>query len=216
MLIGTDGVYSYTFEHEKKPDCPVCGGESLELSISSELTVEGLIEMLTERQNMYVSPFPFSSTAVGSFSFRSVDAASSRQSNKKAVIVYANDPDLLPSASTTGSGHTTKPGEEGLGVGSEWGRGHRHGYHAAVQLISPHFIRLNYTTPPFRVSPHPRIHVPVSKVIGRTQNCISLHLNVPNVDMADLLSSFHTAHRKIEPGLSAKSISFNHIGIVPD
>jgi ubiquitin-activating enzyme E1 C len=61
MLIGTDGVYSYTFEHEKKPDCPVCGGESLELSISSELTVERLIEMLTERQNMYVyslSPFP--------------------------------------------------------------------------------------------------------------------------------------------------------------
>ena len=61
MLIGTDGVYSYTFEHEKKPDCPVCGGESLELSISSELTVERLIEMLTERQNMYVyflSSFP--------------------------------------------------------------------------------------------------------------------------------------------------------------
>lgn len=57
MLIGTDGVYSYTFEHEKKPDCPVCGGESLELSISSELTVEGLIEMLTERQNMYVPSF---------------------------------------------------------------------------------------------------------------------------------------------------------------
>jgi len=61
MLIGTDGVYSYTFEHEKKPDCPVCGGESLELSINSELTVELLIEMLTERQNMYVSiPIPLS------------------------------------------------------------------------------------------------------------------------------------------------------------
>ena len=54
MLIGTDGVYSYTFEHEKKPDCPVCGGESLELSISADSTVEQLIEMLTERQNMYV------------------------------------------------------------------------------------------------------------------------------------------------------------------
>jgi len=55
MLIGNDGVYSYTFEHERKPDCPVCGGESLDLSISSELTVERFIEMLTERQNMYVS-----------------------------------------------------------------------------------------------------------------------------------------------------------------
>jgi len=52
MLIGTDGVYSFTFEHEKKPDCPVCGGESVDFSISSELTVESLIEMLTERQSM--------------------------------------------------------------------------------------------------------------------------------------------------------------------
>lgn len=52
MLIGTDGVYSYTFEHEKRDDCPVCGGESLELSISSELTVEQLIEMLVEKQDM--------------------------------------------------------------------------------------------------------------------------------------------------------------------
>lgn len=55
MLIGTDGVYSYTFEHEKRPDCPVCGGDSLELSIKSEWTVERLIEELTERQHMYVS-----------------------------------------------------------------------------------------------------------------------------------------------------------------
>jgi len=54
MLIGTDGVYSYTFEHEKRADCPVCGGESLEFSISSELTVEQLIEMLTERQDIQI------------------------------------------------------------------------------------------------------------------------------------------------------------------
>jgi NEDD8-activating enzyme E1 len=54
MLIGTDGVYSYTFEHEKRDDCPVCGGEALELSIDSELTVEQLIEMLVEKQDMQV------------------------------------------------------------------------------------------------------------------------------------------------------------------
>ena len=54
MLIGTDGVYSYTFEHERRSDCPVCGGESLELPIGSETTVERLIEVLTERQDMYV------------------------------------------------------------------------------------------------------------------------------------------------------------------
>lgn len=53
MLIGTDGVYSYTFEHEKRDDCPVCGGEALDMSISSEATVEQLIELLIEKQDMY-------------------------------------------------------------------------------------------------------------------------------------------------------------------
>lgn len=54
MLIGTDGVYSYTFEHHKRADCPVCGGEALEMTISPDLTVEELIESLTEKQDMYV------------------------------------------------------------------------------------------------------------------------------------------------------------------
>lgn len=54
MLIGTDGVYSFTFEHEKRPECPVCGGEAVDMSISKELTVDKLIETLIERQDMYV------------------------------------------------------------------------------------------------------------------------------------------------------------------
>jgi len=54
MLIGTDGVYSYTFEHEKRDDCPVCGGEALELTISPEMTVEELIEMLVEKQDIQI------------------------------------------------------------------------------------------------------------------------------------------------------------------
>lgn len=63
MLIGTEGVYSYTFEHEKRDDCPVCGGESLEISVPESWTVERLIEMLVEKQDMWVLPwclFPFS------------------------------------------------------------------------------------------------------------------------------------------------------------
>ena len=52
MLIGTDSVYSYTFEHEKRQECPVCGGEAVDLTISPELTLEQLIETLTERQDM--------------------------------------------------------------------------------------------------------------------------------------------------------------------
>lgn len=54
MLIATEGVYTYTFEHEARPDCPVCGGESLQMSISRDMTVEQLIEALTEKQSMYV------------------------------------------------------------------------------------------------------------------------------------------------------------------
>ncbi|KAK0240011.1 hypothetical protein EDD85DRAFT_824017 [Armillaria nabsnona] len=54
MLIGTEGVYSYTFEHEKRDDCPVCGGESLEMPIGPEVTVEELIDMLTEKQDIQV------------------------------------------------------------------------------------------------------------------------------------------------------------------
>lgn len=54
MLIGTEGVYSYTFEYEKRKDCPVCGVESLEVSIPESWTVERLIEMLVEKQDMWV------------------------------------------------------------------------------------------------------------------------------------------------------------------
>jgi len=54
MLIGTDGVYSYTFEHEKRDDCPVCGGEALDLTVSAEATVENLIDLLMERQDIQI------------------------------------------------------------------------------------------------------------------------------------------------------------------
>jgi ubiquitin-activating enzyme E1 C len=57
MMIGTEGVYSFTFELEKKEECPVCGGETVELSISRDMTVEELIEYLQEKQNMWVFSF---------------------------------------------------------------------------------------------------------------------------------------------------------------
>uniref|UniRef100_A0A8H8CM39 NEDD8-activating enzyme E1 catalytic subunit n=1 Tax=Psilocybe cubensis TaxID=181762 RepID=A0A8H8CM39_PSICU len=54
MLIGTDGVYSYTFEHEKRDDCPVCGGEAVDMTINSDTTVEQLIEILIEKQDIQI------------------------------------------------------------------------------------------------------------------------------------------------------------------
>ncbi|KAF8585264.1 hypothetical protein K439DRAFT_1410156 [Ramaria rubella] len=54
MLIGTDGVYSYTFQHEKRTDCPVCGQEAHDIEIGGEWTLERLIETLVERQDFQI------------------------------------------------------------------------------------------------------------------------------------------------------------------
>ena len=61
MVIGTDSIYSFTFEHQKRKECPVCGGDSITVEFRKEWTVERLIEVLVERQDMYV-PSPFSPT----------------------------------------------------------------------------------------------------------------------------------------------------------
>ena len=52
MYMGNDSIYSLTFEPGKREDCPVCGNNSLALDISNDTTVEQLIEILTERQDV--------------------------------------------------------------------------------------------------------------------------------------------------------------------
>lgn len=52
MYTGNDSVYTYTFEHEKRPDCPVCGGEARTLAFRRQDTVEALIERLGEIQDL--------------------------------------------------------------------------------------------------------------------------------------------------------------------
>jgi len=102
MLIGTDGVYSYTFEHERKPDCPVCGGESLELSISSEMTVELLIETLTERQNIQIKK-PSLSTPTKQIYFQAppqLEAATRPNLEKKVSELVPNGGEVTVTAST--------------------------------------------------------------------------------------------------------------------
>lgn len=102
MLIGTDGVYSYTFEHEKKPDCPVCGRESLELSISSEMKVEELIEMLTERQNIQIKK-PSLSTPTTKIYFQAppqLEAATRPNLEKKVSELVPNQGEVTVTASS--------------------------------------------------------------------------------------------------------------------
>ncbi|KAJ5665820.1 NEDD8 activating enzyme (UbaC) [Penicillium maclennaniae] len=49
MYAGEEGVYTYTFEAEKKPDCPVCGNLARKLNADPNLTLGEFIESLGER-----------------------------------------------------------------------------------------------------------------------------------------------------------------------
>lgn len=127
MLIGTDGVYSYTFEHEKRDDCPVCGGEALELLISSELTVEQLIDMLVEKQDMQVACFLFI--------FINLANVFIPQSNQETIPFDAHGANLPASSTPARTSHAAQPNEKGVGACAAWRRGHCHGKHLALQLV---------------------------------------------------------------------------------
>ncbi|KAI9252136.1 hypothetical protein BY458DRAFT_582565 [Sporodiniella umbellata] len=49
MYTGDGGIYTYTFEHQKKAECPVCGNESKTAELDQSITVEELIDYLAER-----------------------------------------------------------------------------------------------------------------------------------------------------------------------
>ncbi|KAJ3137932.1 hypothetical protein HK100_000230 [Physocladia obscura] len=49
MYVGDEGLYTYTFPLEKKPDCPVCGTESVKITISGGWKLQELIDLLLER-----------------------------------------------------------------------------------------------------------------------------------------------------------------------
>jgi len=48
MYSGNDSIYTYTFKHEKKADCPVCGDENLarDLEVGGDWTLQELIDAL--------------------------------------------------------------------------------------------------------------------------------------------------------------------------
>ncbi|KAJ3015952.1 hypothetical protein HKX48_004291 [Thoreauomyces humboldtii] len=51
MYVGDQGVYTYTFELQKKEDCPVCGGVSIKIEIHPSATLQDLIDLLMERKD---------------------------------------------------------------------------------------------------------------------------------------------------------------------
>ena len=52
QYVGNDSIYAFTFKHEKNPECPVCGGETVDLKVKKGTKVESFIEMLTENQRL--------------------------------------------------------------------------------------------------------------------------------------------------------------------
>jgi len=49
MYSGNEGIYTYTFQHQKKDDCPVCGNLARELVVDPEATLRELVEGFATR-----------------------------------------------------------------------------------------------------------------------------------------------------------------------
>lgn len=49
MYSGDEGVYTYTFENEKKDDCPVCGNLARNLMVNPDVTLQEFLDSLGER-----------------------------------------------------------------------------------------------------------------------------------------------------------------------
>jgi ubiquitin-activating enzyme E1 C len=50
MYAGNDSIYTFTFEYEQRPECPVCGGESLEAAVGRDWTLEVFVDWLSTHQ----------------------------------------------------------------------------------------------------------------------------------------------------------------------
>ncbi|PHH67161.1 hypothetical protein CDD81_2930 [Ophiocordyceps australis] len=49
MYSGNDAIYTYTFKHDKRDDCPVCGRQSRPLSVDPSQTLQDLLDSLAVR-----------------------------------------------------------------------------------------------------------------------------------------------------------------------
>ncbi|KEY65978.1 hypothetical protein S7711_06636 [Stachybotrys chartarum IBT 7711] len=49
MYSGNDSIYTYTFKHEKKNDCPVCGRQARPLEVKPSMTLQELVDSFAVR-----------------------------------------------------------------------------------------------------------------------------------------------------------------------
>ena len=49
MYSGDEGIYTYTFETEQKPDCPVCGNLAKNITVNPSMTLQEFLDTLGDR-----------------------------------------------------------------------------------------------------------------------------------------------------------------------
>lgn len=77
MYSGDDSIYTYTFEHQKKDDCPVCGNLAKEINVKQDWTLQDFIDHLAERPEACVPRYTC-------FEFNT-DSVVSRQLKKPSI-----------------------------------------------------------------------------------------------------------------------------------
>jgi len=73
MYSGNDSIYTYTFKHEKKEDCPVCGNLARGLDVDPNFTLQEFIESLAARPEAQLKK-PSISTEEKSLYFQSPES----------------------------------------------------------------------------------------------------------------------------------------------
>ncbi|WFC97761.1 hypothetical protein MYAM1_000480 [Malassezia yamatoensis] len=97
MYSGNDGAYTYTFEYEKRPDCPVCGGESHLIKFGSDEPLSRLIELLQESPDVQCKA-PSIASESGPLYFRSptaLEEATRGNLDRKLSDLGIKDGDVL-------------------------------------------------------------------------------------------------------------------------
>ncbi|KAF8469014.1 putative NEDD8 activating enzyme [Kalaharituber pfeilii] len=54
MYTGNEAVYTYTFEHQRKPDCPVCGNLATTFEANGDWTLYEFIQRLKEKPDVQI------------------------------------------------------------------------------------------------------------------------------------------------------------------
>lgn len=93
---GDAGVYTFTFEHQKKDDCPVCGNLPKDLSVNPEQTLEELVEIFATRPDSQLKK-PTLTTSDKSLYFSSPPSLEeqTRPNLKRKIKDLLNDGDEL-------------------------------------------------------------------------------------------------------------------------